>query len=102
MPDCLICLENTQDTWTPLTPCSCHPILHRACWKAWVLQSGSVCIICRQFPTQEDELYPVEEPPIIWVDTLQPITNMLFFRACILVLFYFSIFGFKRSIHDEL
>jgi hypothetical protein len=79
--------------------------MHRACWKEWVLQSGAICIICRQLPEKEEvEEHDVEPivQPIIWVDTYQPFNNMLFFRFCALILFYFSIYGIKVSVHDEL
>ena len=107
MPDCLICLETTQEDWTPLTPCDCHPILHRTCWKEWVLQSGAVCIICRQIPEKEDAEEQQDEQiaqrPIAWVDPYKEINNMLFFRFCALILFYLSVYGVSTSaVHDEL
>jgi hypothetical protein len=101
MPDCLICLETTQDTWTPLLNCECLPILHRACWKQWVLQSGAICVICRE-REEEQEVIEHPHPPIIWVDPYQSFNNMLFVRFCALILFYFSIYGVNVSVHDEL
>ncbi len=103
MPECLICLEQTQTLWTPLTNCECRPNIHRACWKEWVLQSGAICIICRQLPEKEEvEEHHIVAQPVIWVDPYQQFNNMLFFRFCALILFYFSIYGVKTSTHDEL
>lgn len=105
MPDCLICLETTQEEWTPSTLCECRPILHRTCWKQWVLQAGDLCIICRQTETYHENRQLHDEQPI-YIDYRGPVNFIYLLQAFILTLIFLATLNhstsFPTMVRDEL
>ena len=98
MPDCLICLETTHDTWYPQTLCMCRPNMHKSCWKQWTFQAGNMCIICR-------ETIQEQETPV-YIDYRETFNYMYLFQAFVITLLFLAAVNqhstFQFRVRDEL